>query len=62
VIHGTEDALLPIEHGRDLAASIPGAELIEVEGMGHDLESGISEIVVSATTRLAKRSETARVR
>ena len=38
VIHGTDDTLLSIEHGRDTAASIPGCVLIEVAGMGHDLE------------------------
>ncbi len=57
VIHGTEDALLPIEHGRDLAAAIPGAELIEIEGMGHDLEGGIAQRVVAATSALARRSD-----
>lgn len=57
VIHGTEDSLLPIEHGRDIADNIPGAELIEVEGMGHDLEGGISEIVVAGTARLARTAE-----
>lgn len=48
VIHGTDDTLLPLEHGRDVAARIPGARLIEVEGMGHDLEGGISGIIVTA--------------
>ena len=37
VVHGTDDPLLPVEHGRALAAAIPGARLLEIEGMGHQL-------------------------
>lgn len=48
VIHGTDDTLLPLAHGRDIAARIPGAKLLEVAGMGHDLEGGISMIIVAA--------------
>jgi pimeloyl-ACP methyl ester carboxylesterase len=35
VLHGTEDPLLPIAHGEALAAEIPGARLLRLEGMGH---------------------------
>ena len=48
VIHGTDDTLLPLAHGRDIAARIPGARLVEIEGMGHDLEGRISAIIVAA--------------
>jgi pimeloyl-ACP methyl ester carboxylesterase len=37
VIHGTRDPLVPPEGGKDTAASIPGAKLLMVEGMGHAL-------------------------
>jgi pimeloyl-ACP methyl ester carboxylesterase len=37
VIHGTVDPLVRPEGGRDTAASIPGARLLMVEGMGHAL-------------------------
>lgn len=37
VIHGEEDKLIPITAGRRTAKLIPGAELWEVPGMGHDL-------------------------
>jgi pimeloyl-ACP methyl ester carboxylesterase len=37
VIHGTVDPLVHPEGGRDTAASIPGAKLLMVEGMGHAL-------------------------
>jgi pimeloyl-ACP methyl ester carboxylesterase len=35
VIHGDADPLVRIENGRDLAAHIPAARLIEYEGVGH---------------------------
>ena len=37
VIHGTVDPLVRPEAGRDTAASIPGAKLVEIAGMGHAL-------------------------
>ncbi|MCP4629462.1 MAG: alpha/beta hydrolase [bacterium] len=37
VIHGTADPLVPAAHGRDTADAVPGAQLLLVEGMGHDL-------------------------
>lgn len=37
VIHGTHDAVLPLEHGSDTANAIPNAKLMIVEGMGHCL-------------------------
>jgi pimeloyl-ACP methyl ester carboxylesterase len=35
VIHGADDPLLPLEHGKDTADAIPGARLLVVEGLGH---------------------------
>jgi pimeloyl-ACP methyl ester carboxylesterase len=40
VIHGTDDPLLPVEAAVDLADAIPGARLMLIEGMGHDLPHG----------------------
>ncbi|MGD9371239.1 MAG: alpha/beta fold hydrolase [Desulfobacterales bacterium] len=37
VIHGSDDPLVPDEHGKDTADAIPGADLLLIEGMGHDL-------------------------
>ena len=45
VIHGRDDPLLPIEHGRDTAGRIPGAELVEIAGMGHDLEGELGAMI-----------------
>jgi pimeloyl-ACP methyl ester carboxylesterase len=37
VIHGPDDPLVPVEGGKDTAEAVPGAELIIIDGMGHDL-------------------------
>ena len=35
LIHGDRDPLVPVEHGRDTAEAVPGADLLIIEGMGH---------------------------
>ena len=45
VIHGAEDPLVPVEAGQDTAASIPGAELIIVPGMGHDVTVALTPVL-----------------
>jgi len=37
VIHGTADPLFPFGHAEALAGEIPGAELLPLEGVGHQL-------------------------
>ncbi|MGW4966948.1 alpha/beta fold hydrolase [Nonomuraea sp. NPDC004186] len=37
VLHGTADPLLPYGHGEALAREIPGARLVPLEGMGHQM-------------------------
>ena len=37
VIHGVDDRLIPIAMGQEIAATIPGADLISVEDAGHYL-------------------------
>jgi len=55
VIHGTADPLLAPAHGQDTADAIPGAQLMLIEGMGHDLPSvkgpwpGIIDAIASHT-------------
>jgi pimeloyl-ACP methyl ester carboxylesterase len=36
VLHGTADPLFPPAHGRALADEIPGARLVELDGVGHE--------------------------
>ena len=35
VVHGTEDEVFPLAHGRELAQEIPTARLVVIDGMGH---------------------------
>lgn len=37
VLHGTADPLLPFAHGEALAAAIPGARLVPLPGVGHQM-------------------------
>ncbi|WP_161952607.1 alpha/beta fold hydrolase [Actinoplanes sp. TFC3] len=37
VIHGEDDPLIGVDGGRATAAAIPGAKLLTIAGMGHDL-------------------------
>jgi len=55
VIHGAADPLVPVEAGRDTAQAVPGAELLEIEGMGHDLPRPLWPRFVAAITGLVKR-------
>jgi pimeloyl-ACP methyl ester carboxylesterase len=41
VIHGLADRMCDISGGRATAEAIPAAELITIEGMGHDLAPGL---------------------
>ena len=58
VIHGSDDPLVPPACGQDTADAIPGAELLVIEGMGHDLPpgSGWPQILdaIAAHTKKAK--------
>ncbi|HEX4304268.1 MAG TPA: alpha/beta hydrolase [Rhizomicrobium sp.] len=56
VVHGIDDPLVPIAGGRDTAATIPGAQLIEIPGMGHDLPLPLHAQVVEAVDRIAKQA------
>nr|ACF33459.1 putative lipase/esterase [uncultured bacterium] len=57
VIHGADDPLVPVEGGKDTAEAIPGAELIIIDGMGHDLPHGgawpqIVDAIVNHTQKI----------
>ncbi|AKF11631.1 alpha/beta fold hydrolase [Sandaracinus amylolyticus] len=43
VVHGLADTLCDPSGGRATAAAIPGAELVMIEGMGHNLPPGLWE-------------------
>ena len=48
VIHGADDALVPAARGRQLAALIPGAELVEIPSCGHLLLTDAEDEVIEA--------------
>ena len=41
VLHGADDPIIPVEAGKDTAASIPGAQLVIVPGMAHDFTNAL---------------------
>jgi pimeloyl-ACP methyl ester carboxylesterase len=55
VIHGEADPLIPMSGGQATAEAIPGAELLLIPGMGHDLPvqlwSPIIDAIVANTAR-----------
>jgi pimeloyl-ACP methyl ester carboxylesterase len=53
VIHGTVDPLVPPANGKDTAASIPGAKLLMIEGMGHALPIPMWPEVIDAIDKHA---------
>jgi pimeloyl-ACP methyl ester carboxylesterase len=48
VIHGSEDPIVPIDHGQALAEAIRGAKLLEVKGMGHFVHSSFYDLIIEA--------------
>ena len=48
VIHGSDDPILPLAHGRATAEAIPGAKLLVIEGMGHDIPAKAAKRIAQA--------------
>ena len=53
VIHGDIDPLIPVQGGIETAQAIPGAQLMIIEGMGHDLPPVIWPQVIEAISKHA---------
>ena len=60
VIHGKADRLMRPSGGKAIAAAIPGARLVLLDGMGHDLPEPLFEQIVGELT--ATFAESAQVR
>jgi pimeloyl-ACP methyl ester carboxylesterase len=56
VIHGTKDRMVRPSGGRATAAAIPGATLVTIEGMGHDLPRGAWDRIVDAIVANTRRA------
>ena len=48
VIHGTADPMFPPQHGEALAAEIPGARLLLLDGAGHGVDQADWDTIVAA--------------
>ena len=56
VVHGTLDTLIAPDGGARTAEFIPDAELLMIEGMGHDLPVEAWQQIISAITAMVARS------
>lgn len=56
VVHGARDAVIQPSGGRATAAAIPHAELLELDGMGHDLARWTWPAVLDGISRTAARA------
>jgi pimeloyl-ACP methyl ester carboxylesterase len=56
VVHGAEDPLVDVSGGRATAAAIPGAELLVLPGMGHDLPQPLWPQIIDAITANTSRA------
>lgn len=57
VIHGDADPLVRVEGGRDTAASIAGAELKIIPGMGHDIAPALYDTIIDEICRTMARAK-----
>jgi pimeloyl-ACP methyl ester carboxylesterase len=56
VVHGLADKMVHVSGGRATAAAIPGAELLLIDGMGHDLPPALFETFADGIRRTADRA------
>jgi pimeloyl-ACP methyl ester carboxylesterase len=59
VIHGLADRMCDVSGGRATAAAIPGAELVLIEGMGHNLPPGLRSLLAEMIAEFVWRVERA---
>ncbi len=56
VLHGEDDPLIPVAHGHDTAAVIPGAKLRTIPGWGHDLPVELAQTLADSIAEHARAS------
>lgn len=56
VVHGTADKMVHVSGGRATARAVPDADLLLVDGMGHDLPVELWPIITRAIRRTADRA------
>ena len=57
VIHGLADPICDVSGGRATAAAIPGAELVVIDGLGHNLPPGLWERFADHIATVVQRGE-----
>jgi pimeloyl-ACP methyl ester carboxylesterase len=57
VIHGSDDVVVPLQGGRDTAASVAGAELVILPGVGHELPIPLFDDVTAAILSVIARAK-----
>jgi len=62
VIHGADDQVIAVSGGQATAAAIPGAELVVIDGMGHDLPRPLWPTVAERIATLVARTQQQRPR
>jgi pimeloyl-ACP methyl ester carboxylesterase len=58
VLHGSHDPMLRLHNGRAVAAAVPGARFVVVDGMGHDLPEPVWRPILEALTENFARADT----
>lgn len=53
VIHGTEDPIIPYEHGVHLSQIIPNAVLVTLDGVGHEIHHNDWDEIINAISKHA---------
>jgi len=56
VVHGAADRMVHVSGGRATARAIPGAELLVIDGMGHDMPNELFETLTEIIRRTADRA------
>jgi pimeloyl-ACP methyl ester carboxylesterase len=46
VIHGTEDSILPYQHGQAISNTIPNTKFITLEGVGHEIHYRDYDLII----------------
>ena len=57
VVHGEQDQIIGVSGGEATAAAIPGARLLRVPGLGHELPPGFWPVLADALVEVADRAD-----
>ena len=57
VVHGEQDQIIGVSGGEATAVAIPGARLLRVPGLGHELPPGFWPVLADALVEVADRAD-----